>query len=153
VGKGYSRVNMVQILCTHVRKWRNEICWNCSIFQEWRDKGEWWRGEFKMIYLVYCKKYFCKCHYVPPAEQYKKRKKYKFVQFQFIMMLLKEELSVSFCLSVCLSLSCFSPLLPNSLPCFSLFFLDKIWHRIWGRNLGVIHVGNQNRYSKSQNQF
>jgi hypothetical protein len=26
VGKGYSRVNMVQILCTHVRKWRNEIC-------------------------------------------------------------------------------------------------------------------------------
>jgi hypothetical protein len=26
VGKGHGRVNMVQILCTHVCKWKNETC-------------------------------------------------------------------------------------------------------------------------------
>jgi hypothetical protein len=26
VGKGFTRVNMVQILCTHVCKWKNEAC-------------------------------------------------------------------------------------------------------------------------------
>jgi hypothetical protein len=26
VGKGHRRVNMVQILCEHIRKWKNEIC-------------------------------------------------------------------------------------------------------------------------------
>jgi hypothetical protein len=26
VGKGYRRVNMVQILCTHICKWKNETC-------------------------------------------------------------------------------------------------------------------------------
>jgi hypothetical protein len=26
VGKGYGRVHIVQILCTHVCKWKNETC-------------------------------------------------------------------------------------------------------------------------------
>jgi hypothetical protein len=26
VQKGYRRVNMVEILCTHVRKWKKETC-------------------------------------------------------------------------------------------------------------------------------
>jgi hypothetical protein len=35
VGKGCRRVNMVRIPCTHVCKWKNEICWNYS-----RHRGE-----------------------------------------------------------------------------------------------------------------
>jgi hypothetical protein len=30
-----------------------------------RDKGQWWRGEFELIYLIYCKN-FCKCSNVSP---------------------------------------------------------------------------------------
>jgi hypothetical protein len=30
VGKGCRRVNMVQILCIHVCKWKNETCCNYS---------------------------------------------------------------------------------------------------------------------------
>jgi hypothetical protein len=30
MGKGCKRVNMVQILCIHVCKWKNDICSNCS---------------------------------------------------------------------------------------------------------------------------
>jgi hypothetical protein len=46
VGKGYRRVNVVEMLCIHVWKWKNVTCWN---FQELGggDKGEWWRGEVK----------------------------------------------------------------------------------------------------------
>jgi hypothetical protein len=40
-GKGCRRMNMVQILCTHVCKWKNDTL--IKLFQEWgRDKGEWW---------------------------------------------------------------------------------------------------------------
>jgi hypothetical protein len=35
MGKGCGRVNMVQILCTHVCKWKNETCLNCC-----RNGGE-----------------------------------------------------------------------------------------------------------------
>jgi hypothetical protein len=38
---------MVQILGTHVYKWKNETCWNYSRNGERRDKGEWWIGKFK----------------------------------------------------------------------------------------------------------
>jgi hypothetical protein len=40
-GKGWKRVNMVQILCTHVCKWKTQLL---KLFQngERRDKGEWW---------------------------------------------------------------------------------------------------------------
>jgi hypothetical protein len=30
MGKGHGRVNIVQILCTHVCKWKNDTCWNYS---------------------------------------------------------------------------------------------------------------------------
>jgi hypothetical protein len=30
VGKGCKKVNAVQILCTHVCKWKNDTCWNYS---------------------------------------------------------------------------------------------------------------------------
>jgi hypothetical protein len=30
VGKGHGRVNVVQIVCTHVCKWKNDTCLNCS---------------------------------------------------------------------------------------------------------------------------
>jgi hypothetical protein len=43
-GKGCGRVNMVQILCTHVYKWKNEAC-----SRNGGDKG----------------KNFYKCHNIP----------------------------------------------------------------------------------------
>jgi hypothetical protein len=30
VGKGHGKVNIVQILCTHVCKWKNDTCRNYS---------------------------------------------------------------------------------------------------------------------------
>jgi hypothetical protein len=39
--KGCRRVDIVQILCTHVCKWKNETV---KLFQKWGgDEGEWWR--------------------------------------------------------------------------------------------------------------
>jgi hypothetical protein len=35
VGKGYRRVNMVQILCTHVCKWKNQTCETISGMGRW----------------------------------------------------------------------------------------------------------------------
>jgi hypothetical protein len=46
VRRGSRRVNMVEILCTQVWKWKNETCWNYSRIGERGDKGKWWRGEF-----------------------------------------------------------------------------------------------------------
>jgi hypothetical protein len=43
VRKVYRRENMVQILCTHVCKWKNGIC---SRNRRRGDKEQ-WRGEFK----------------------------------------------------------------------------------------------------------
>jgi hypothetical protein len=40
MGRGCRRVNTVQILCTHVYKWRNETCWNYSRNVGKNDKGE-----------------------------------------------------------------------------------------------------------------
>jgi hypothetical protein len=37
-------MNMVEIICTHVRKWKNETCWNYSENKEKGDKGKWWLG-------------------------------------------------------------------------------------------------------------
>jgi hypothetical protein len=30
VEKGYRKLNILQMLCTHVCKWKNETCWNYS---------------------------------------------------------------------------------------------------------------------------
>jgi hypothetical protein len=37
VGRGYRRVNMVQILFTHVYKWKNDAC--CNYFSNGRREG------------------------------------------------------------------------------------------------------------------
>jgi hypothetical protein len=66
VGKGCTKVNVVQILCRHVGKWKNETCSNYS-----RIGG---RGRLRrmmegvnssMIYLIYCKN-LCRFYIVPP---------------------------------------------------------------------------------------
>jgi hypothetical protein len=44
-------VNMVEKLCIHVWKWKNETCWNHSK-KGGRDKGEWWRGWIQVWYIV-----------------------------------------------------------------------------------------------------
>jgi hypothetical protein len=41
--KGCRRVNMVEILCTHVYKWENETCFNYSRNRGREDKEERWR--------------------------------------------------------------------------------------------------------------
>jgi hypothetical protein len=67
VGKGSRRVNIVQILCTHICKCKNEK-------NEKGDTGEWWRGVKSSIKcLLYCKK-FCKCHNVYQHNKKKKKK-------------------------------------------------------------------------------
>jgi hypothetical protein len=38
--KGHGRVNMVQIPCTHVCKWKNETCRKYSMNEVWGDEGE-----------------------------------------------------------------------------------------------------------------
>jgi hypothetical protein len=61
VGKVVKRVNTVQKMCTHVWKCKNDTSWHCSRNQGRRDKGEQWRVNSNMIYLIYHKNLF-KCH-------------------------------------------------------------------------------------------
>jgi hypothetical protein len=62
IRKVFRRVNVVEILCTYVWKWKNEICWNYS--------GMGRNGEWKIMIegvnltMMYCTN-FCKCHHVP----------------------------------------------------------------------------------------
>jgi hypothetical protein len=60
--------------CTHVCKWKNDICWNYSRNWEggWRKMVEGMNSS--TIYLLYCKN-FCKCHNVPPPSNKKKERK------------------------------------------------------------------------------
>jgi hypothetical protein len=44
VGKGYRRVNMVQILCIHVCKWENETVETIPGMGGEGDEAKWWRG-------------------------------------------------------------------------------------------------------------
>jgi hypothetical protein len=69
VGKWCGRVNIVQILCTHVFKWKNDTCWNYSRNGEgqWRRMIEW--GKFK--YDIWYIKNFCEC---TPTQHNKKSK-------------------------------------------------------------------------------
>jgi hypothetical protein len=59
-GKG--RVNIMQILCTHVYKWENDTCWNYSRNRGRGNEGEWWRVVNST--MIYCKN-FCKYHKIP----------------------------------------------------------------------------------------
>jgi hypothetical protein len=65
VGKWWRMVNMVQILSTHVCKWKNETCGNCSRNEGGGIKENDGGVNSNMIYLIYCKN-FCKCLNVPP---------------------------------------------------------------------------------------
>jgi hypothetical protein len=40
VGRGCKKENMVQILCPHICKWKNDTRSNYSNSGEWEDKGE-----------------------------------------------------------------------------------------------------------------
>jgi hypothetical protein len=44
LGKELGMVNIVQILCTHVCKWKNDACLNYSSNGGRSPKGEWWIG-------------------------------------------------------------------------------------------------------------
>jgi hypothetical protein len=61
-GERGRRMNIVQIMYTHVCKCKNDTCWNCCRNQGMGDGGE--KGNSSMIYLVYCKNLF-KCYNVP----------------------------------------------------------------------------------------
>jgi hypothetical protein len=68
LGMGCWRVNIVQILCTHVSEWKNETCCNCYRMVCVGVSSS-------TIYLIYGKK-FCKCHDIhPPSTTIKNNKK------------------------------------------------------------------------------
>jgi hypothetical protein len=56
VEKGCKRMNMVQILCTHACKWKNETI---PGIREREAKGKWEGVNLSMIYLINFKN-FCK---------------------------------------------------------------------------------------------
>jgi hypothetical protein len=65
VRKGYRRVNMVQILYTHVSKWKNDPVETISgIGGEEGERRMVEAVNSCMIYVIYCKN-FGKCHNVP----------------------------------------------------------------------------------------
>jgi hypothetical protein len=76
VGKGCRRMNMVQILCTHVCKWKMRPVETIPGMEGARGTKENGQGaEFDMIYLIYGKN-FCRCHHVlPMSTTIKKRGK------------------------------------------------------------------------------
>jgi hypothetical protein len=51
VRKGHGTVNIVQILCTHVCKWKMMPVETVPGMGEGGNKGEWWRGEFKQDFF------------------------------------------------------------------------------------------------------
>jgi hypothetical protein len=63
--KGWKKMNMVEILSTHVWKWKNETWWNYS---KWRMGDEVNEGGLNLA-KIHCK-YSCKCHNVPLVQQW-----------------------------------------------------------------------------------
>jgi hypothetical protein len=75
VEKECGRVNMMQILCAHVCKWKNDTCWHHSNTGVGGKKKNGGGVNSSMIYLVYCNN-FCKSHNVPtPCTTIKTKKK------------------------------------------------------------------------------
>jgi hypothetical protein len=73
VGEWWRKVDMVQMLYTHVCKWKNNIYWKYSRnggIGRWRRMLEWLNSS--KINLIYYKN-FCKCHNVPPPKTIIKR--------------------------------------------------------------------------------
>jgi hypothetical protein len=71
-GERCRRVNVLQILCTHVCKWKSENCWNYSWFGGGRNKMMGW---IQVWYIWYIHNNFYKWHNVPWAQQNKKEEK------------------------------------------------------------------------------
>jgi hypothetical protein len=67
-GKGCRRVNMEQILCTHVCKWEMRHSETILGMGEGRIKENDGEDEFNMIYLIFCKN-FHKCCNILLAQQ------------------------------------------------------------------------------------
>jgi hypothetical protein len=65
---------MVEILSTHVCKWKNETCYNYSRSGGGDIIENGGRSKDNMIYMIYCKN-LCKCDNVLPAQQKIKKKK------------------------------------------------------------------------------
>jgi hypothetical protein len=45
-------VNMLQILCAHIYKWKHETYWIYSMNRGRGDKGEWWREWIQLQYTI-----------------------------------------------------------------------------------------------------
>jgi hypothetical protein len=73
--KRYRRVNMVQILCTHVCKWKNDSCWNDSR-NEGRSPPHFWRMVERVNSNIWFK-YWSNHMYSRDLSQTKKEKKTK----------------------------------------------------------------------------
>jgi hypothetical protein len=82
VGKGHGRVNMVQILCILVCKWKILPIETVLGMVVGEGLGRMMEGmNSSLIYLTYCKN-ICKCHNVPPPSIIKNEKKQKAFQKQ-----------------------------------------------------------------------
>jgi hypothetical protein len=79
VGKGGERVNMVQILCTHVCKWKKMRPIETSLRMRGRKRRAVEGVNSSMTYLIQCKN-FCKPTVYPT--QHKKNKKLAFQGWQ-----------------------------------------------------------------------
>jgi hypothetical protein len=69
--KGHGRVNIVQILCTYVCKWKNDTCWNYSRNEGGaiKENDRW--GRFKYDIFDILQEHF-KCHNISHSAQFKK---------------------------------------------------------------------------------
>jgi hypothetical protein len=72
IRKGCRRMNLVEILCSHVWKWKNETCWNYSKY--WGEKKI--KENEVNSTMIHCKN-FCKCYSVPLVQQYFKKKNWE----------------------------------------------------------------------------
>jgi hypothetical protein len=67
-------MKMMKIMYTHVCKYKNDTCWNCSRNQGRGMKKSSGVGNSSMTYLTHCKN-LCKCYNVPsPSTTIKKIK-------------------------------------------------------------------------------
>jgi hypothetical protein len=73
IRKGWRRVNVVEILHTHIWNWKNETCWNCSRNGVGGIKKN---DDGVNLTMIYCKN-FGKCHNYPQYNNNKIKKKKK----------------------------------------------------------------------------
>jgi hypothetical protein len=74
LGKRCGRVNIMQIVCTQVCKWKSETWWNYSRNGGREKKGQWWRGWIQVWHIWYIVKTFANATVYPHPAQKKKKK-------------------------------------------------------------------------------